>query len=294
MPRVAIITGAFLLACGPLAQPSNTETTTSMTTDTTTSGTTEIPDPTTTTEAPTTTGGSAPDTGTTIAPNFVSEPDLPETAIQCDLFKQDCERGQKCIAWSVGDRGTWNATRCVDITGDAAPGEPCKRVDGLDDCAFGGFCWHTDEQGHGTCVAQCTGTRVDWECPPKTQCAGSSDGVLYLCLLVCDPLEQDCPNAEVCIPSLDAFLCELDASGDQGQFNDPCDYVNACDSGLVCLITTSASAACEQGSQGCCQPFCEFPNSPCPNPDQQCLQWYDPMQPIPEGSENIGVCAIPA
>ena len=294
MPRIALISCALLLACGPIAQPSNAETTTNTTAGATTSGTTQIPDPTTTTaEAPSTGTESAPDTSTTIAPNFVFEPDLPETALQCDLFDQDCEPGQKCIAWSAGDRGIWNATRCVDIMGDATPGEPCTRVDGFDDCAFGGFCWSTDEQGHGTCVGQCTGTWDAPECPPKSQCAGSSDGVLYLCLLVCDPLEQDCPNAQVCIPSFDAFLCELDASGDNGQFNDPCDYANTCDAGLLCLNTASASAACDQNSPGCCQPFCEFPDAPCPNPDQQCVQWFDPMMPIPPNYENIGVCAIP-
>jgi len=50
-----------------------------------------------------------------------------------------------------------------------------------------------------------------------------------------------------------------------------------------------------QGSQGCCQPFCDFVNmdQPCPNPDQKCVQWFDPMMPIPPGSEDVGVCSIP-
>ena len=29
------------------------------------------------------------------------------------------------------------------------------------------------------------------------------------------------------------------------------------------------------------------------NLDQKCLQWYDPMMPIPPGYEDVGICAIP-
>ena len=32
---------------------------------------------------------------------------------------------------------------------------------------------------------------------------------------------------------------------------------------------------------------------PCPNPDQLCLPWYYPMQSIPPGYEDVGICGIP-
>jgi hypothetical protein len=34
-------------------------------------------------------------------------------------------------------------------------------------------------------------------------------------------------------------------------------------------------------------------NAPCPNPDQECLPWFDEMLPIPAGHEDVGICAIP-
>ena len=81
-----------------------------------------------------------------------------------------------------------------------------------------------------------------------------------------------------------------------GKANDPCELANSCAKGLVCINAATASSACMQGSQGCCQPFCEFMmgmDGDCPNPDQKCVQWFDPMLPIPPGLEDVGVCAIP-
>ena len=128
---------------------------------------------------------------------------------------------------------------------------------------------------------------------PGSACAIANNGALVICLPNCDPLQQDCEEGEACIPNGDNFLCVFDISGDGGQANDPCAFANSCDPGLTCLDPMTASSVCMQGRSGCCQPFCEFPNSPCPNPDQKCVQWFDPMMPIPPGLENVGVCAIP-
>jgi len=225
-------------------------------------------------------------------------PDTP-TIEECDVWAQNCPPGDKCTAWAEGGGGAWNATKCVKVTGDGAPGEPCTVVDsgvsGIDDCAFGAMCWDVDLNHHGTCIALCTGTIDAPKCLPGFHCPIFSDGVLNLCFANCDPLLQDCPGDDLCIPDPGGtnFSCVIDASGDLGQTNDSCEFANACDKGLNCSNTATASSACERGSTGCCQPFCKFPNSPCPNPDQQCLQFFDPMQPIPPGYESVGICAIP-
>ena len=293
-----------LLACGPLAPPLETTTANSSDTGDTTepapSPTTTTPEPatTTTTLDPTTLDLTTGVPTTTEENPFVIEPDGSITgSIKCDVFKQDCDPGKKCAAWAEGGGGAWNATKCVDITGDGAPGEPCTTdgggVSGMDTCGLGVMCWDVNIENEGVCVALCTGTLDNPMCPPKSRCALSGEAILNLCLPTCDPLLQDCPGDDLCIPTGDTFICVLDASGEMGALNDPCEFPNACDKGLVCLNTASASAACQQGSQGCCQPFCEYPDSTCPNPDQQCLSWFDPMMPIPDGSEHIGVCAIP-
>jgi hypothetical protein len=121
----------------------------------------------------------------------------------------------------------------------------------------------------------------------------AGDAALAICLPWCDPLLQDCPGDSLCLPSGDEFTCILDASGEMGQANDPCEFRNACDPGLLCLDSEAASSACDPRAQGCCQPFCELPDAPCPNPDQECLPWFDPQMPIPPGYEHLGICALP-
>jgi len=304
MRHIYTLTISALLACGPL--PPSFETTTSDdTTATTPSATTTAADPTatptssTTTDTPVTTTdpSTTGTTGTTDANTFIIPSDLPGNGtIACDNWAQDCPPGQKCVPWSEGGGGAWNATKCVDITGDGAPGDPCTAPEGgaagIDDCALGSICWNVDAKNHGTCIAQCTGAPDAPICPPKSTCAEAAEAVLAICIPSCHPLLQDCPGTDLCIPNGDSFLCVLDASGDEGQTNDPCEFANNCDKGLVCLNTADASSACDPQSTGCCQPFCKFPDGPCPNPDQQCVQWFDPMMPIPPGYEDLGICAI--
>jgi len=280
-----------LLACGPLAPSADITSTTDETTTTTTTATTNpLPDPTTTIAATTTTTASTTDptsSGTTLA-------DV--GTIDCDLYAQDCPPGQKCVAGAEDGGGAWDATRCVDIIGDAAPGEPCTTMGSgpsfIDDCALGAICWDVDETHHGTCIALCAGSWDAPICPPQSICSGGE--LLNLCIPTCHPLLQDCPGDDLCIPNLDgtSFTCVLDASRDEGQANDPCEFLNACDKGLMCLEPATASSACDPGSTGCCTPFCTFPNSPCPNPDQQCVPFFNPMT-VPPGYESVGVCAIP-
>ena len=302
MHRPITLPLATLLACGPLAPPADLTSTTDQTTTTTTTATTNpLADPTTTTAATTTTTAPTTDptsSGTTFADDFILMPDGGNVgSIDCDVYKQDCPPGQKCTAWAEGGGGAWNATKCVTVTGDGAPGEPCTApeggVAGIDDCALGAMCWDVDFDNHGTCIALCTGSWDAPKCPPKSACYAGE--VLNLCIPNCNPLLQDCPGDDLCIPNPDGtdFTCTLDASRDQGQANDACEFANACDKGLMCLDTALTSIACEPGSIGCCTPFCTFPGSPCPNPDQQCVQFFDPMT-VPPGYESIGVCAIPA
>jgi hypothetical protein len=291
-----------LLACGPIAPPLETTTAASSDTGNTTEPapvpTTATPEPATTTTLDPTTLDLTTGVPTTTEENpFIVKPDGFPDSIKCDVFKQDCDPGQKCTAWAEGGGGAWNATKCVDITGDGAPGEPCTTVgggvSGIDDCGLGVMCWDVNVENQGICIKLCTGSPDAPVCPPKSDCAIPGDGVLNLCIPQCDPLLQDCPGDDLCIPTGDKFICVLDASGEMGTVNDPCEFANSCDKGLVCLNTASASIACQQGSQGCCQPFCIFPGSPCPNPDQECLQWLDPMREIPPGDEDIGFCGIP-
>jgi hypothetical protein len=133
MRRIYTLPLSALIACGPLAPPQDATTAASSDTgDTTDPG----PSPTTTTPEPITTTTTLDPTTldlttgvpTTDAVPFIMKPD--GGPIECDVFAQDCDPGQKCTAWAEGGGGAWNATKCVDVTGDGAPGEPCAAIGG--------------------------------------------------------------------------------------------------------------------------------------------------------------------
>jgi hypothetical protein len=258
--------------------------------------------PTTTASTTATTG---PDTGMdtgdfTTSCGFICEPDLPPNGIDCPGTQQldpECPVGHKCtIEESLGD------THCVEIAlNPKGMYEPCTMMghawSGLDDCGLGMVCWGANERGEGTCVGLCDGSPDDCVCAdPKAQPTWCQECAVGLCLPGCDPLLQDCDDdAEVCVPDGDdGFFCVVDASGDEGQANDVCEFVNVCDKGLFCADAGFAGEGCPPGSPGCCTPFCEFPGGACPNPDQQCVQFFDPMQlPKDDPQLAIGVCGVP-
>lgn len=278
-----IVVTTLALACGPA--PAGPETTSTST------GTTTAGAPTT---GPATATTELASTSTTLADDIPREPDLFEY-LACDPFAQDCPPGQKCAPYAY-DGTNWNATKCVDVTGDGAPGEPCIApgggFSGIDDCGPGSFCWDVAVDDQGICVAQCAGSIEAPTCAVGYACTVAADAALALCLPWCDPLTQDCWQGATCLPYEEGFICFGDESWDAGQANDPCAVFNACDPGLVCLAPETASSACDLQAFGCCQPYCQLPDGTCPNPDQQCLPWYDPRMPIAPGYEDVGICAV--
>jgi hypothetical protein len=219
--------------------------------------------------------------------------------IECDVWTQDCPDGQKCMPWANDGGSSWNATKCTDVMPNpGAPGDECtvegNGVSGIDSCEKASMCWNVSQDtGKGTCVAFCTGSQEAPMCGPGTNCVIANDGVLILCLPGCDPLTQDCPNMDLCIPQPmgDGFVCVLDASGDMGAQNDPCEYANACDPGLICANPALATE-CDPMAAGCCLPFCDLSMPECTNMGAMCLPWYD-MGMAPPGLENVGVCGLP-
>ncbi len=236
-------------------------------------------------------------TGGDCVTGFLCAPDGGSDVVGCNVFDQDCKDGEKCVAHAIGGSSSWNATKCVPVTGDGVPGDVCSApqggLAGIDDCGAGVFCWDV-LNNLGVCVALCEGTADSPICDPESVCLISNEGVLNLCLPKCDPLVQDCPGDDLCVPNGENFFCSQDASGDEGQTNDACQGGNVCDKGLLCRDTGTASSACDPNATGCCQPYCEYPDGTCPNPDQACLQWYNPDDlPMNDPKLAIGICGIP-
>ncbi|MCX4241142.1 hypothetical protein [Paraliomyxa miuraensis] len=237
---------------------------------------------------------------------LIPPPDGGPLIVDCDIFAQDCPAGYKCMPWAPDGGSSWNGTRCSPIAEDPAGiDEPCmvegSPTSGVDDCELSAMCWDVDPKTlEGTCIPLCIGTESDPYCAdPMRECAYGSDGALFLCLRTCDPLVQDCPASEACYPIQDSWSCAPDASGDMGAYGDPCEFINVCDPGLVCLLSEAVPPGqpCEDAI-GCCTEVCNVFD---PLGDLQCMSaaegqtcqpwWEEGSAPL--GYDHVGVCALP-
>jgi hypothetical protein len=258
------------------------------------------------TSGPTDDGPTSADSGSDDGVVFLVMPDGGGISFECDIFAQDCPAGEKCMPWANDGGNSWNATRCSPIADNPGqPGDECtvegSGTSGIDDCDLGSMCWDVDpETNMGVCVAMCTGDASNPICEdPDTSCAIANDGAIVLCLPNCDPILQDCPAGQACYPIQDAWSCAPDASGETGTYGDPCEFINVCDPGYICLGAAAVppGEAC-QGSAGCCTAVCDLTDPAGHNQcegvggGQQCVAWYEEGS-APPGYEDVGACAIP-
>lgn len=222
---------------------------------------------------------------------------------QCDPWRpDDCPLGEKCTAAvCLGGSTAGDSNICVPILGDKAIGEECNflgdGLDGLDDCEAEAMCWDQNpETGLGYCVGFCTGTPTAPSCPtPDSVCQLFGDGVLSICYPTCDPLTPDCPNPNsLCIPDTGdrGFWCTLDASGGFGTYGTPCNFINSCNHGLICIDATAVPAPECAAATGRCSEICDLTNPVCAGaPEGQvCVPWWEGVPP--SGYENVGVCSL--
>lgn len=228
---------------------------------------------------------------------FIQEPDGGGTGIECDVWNQDCPERKKCTLWANDGGNSWNATRCAPVVDPADKvGEPCSvmgnPMDGLDTCEDGSFCWDPDPDTMiGRCVAFCVGSPDSPTCADPDHICNVFKNGGSMCLERCNPLVQDCPVGCACYQTAaEEFQCMLDASGDEGAYGDPCEFVNVCDAGLFCAAPYNVP---DCASAGCCDPFCDLTNPSCPDPQQECLPWYSEDYPAPlEELTDVGFCGI--
>lgn len=227
--------------------------------------------------------------------------DLPE---HCSTIEQDCPPGFKCMPYSSDGGSAWNDTKCVPIVPDpSAVGEACtvegSGVSGVDDCDGTSMCWYVEpETNEGTCVAFCIGDENEPTCADScANCTLSGDGILTLCLDGCDPVAQDCEAGQGCYPTSYGFVCVPDASAGDTGIGSPCEYINACPVGMVCLAA-NAVPGCDLSGVGCCTPACGVGGlDPCPGvlPGSECVPWFEEGWGPPEACviAEPGVCAAP-
>ncbi|MCA9710653.1 MAG: hypothetical protein KDK70_32725 [Myxococcales bacterium] len=226
--------------------------------------------------------------------------DLPGAQFECNPITQDdCAAGQKCMPWANDGGSSWNATRCSPIS--AMPmmvGDPCtvegSGVSGIDDCELGAMCWAVDPANNmGTCIELCSCSYDDPQClGANTACAVVNSGVLPLCIPACNPLDPAaCPAGQGCYPVGELFQCVPDASGAGGAAGDPCEFINVCEPGNIC-VDSSLYPGCF--GTGCCSPTCDVddPAPGCPA-GTGCEAFYG-MGMAPDAClASVGICIAP-
>lgn len=199
----------------------------------------------------------------------------------CSPWQENCADGQKCVPSAPVGAATWDSFLCVPLVADpAGPGEPCVVIghptSGLDSCGKHAMCWDVDAEHNGTCVPLCFGDteNIEPHCLEEGQaCLIANGGALPVCLPACDPLVNDCPGGQVCIPGVAEFACAPDASGPGGGLFTGCAAGNTCDPGLVCAAAGNA-AQCDDGSDECCLALCDRGAPACPQ-GQVCEPWFE-------------------
>lgn len=284
---LAIVVASVMLACGPSDGTSPGEdgeavATMSGTTDDGGDVSTGAPDPSSTSGM----GGSTDD-GDDIdsdsgAGFIYGTPDLPGT-FECDMFAQDCMRGEKCSPYDSPAPGLADSTACVPVPADPDPlGASCEyeSSSGEDSCAAGAVCVVSGPDGTGRCEALCTGDATEPVCDGEgTACATIFDFV-PVCLSACDPVETSaCPDGQACVPLDAGWVCFGSVGLPRGS---ECEFVNVCEAGTLC-------ADC--GGSYCCTAVCDLeaedPDAACEAP-AQCVPYDDDP---PDDAAHVGVCS---
>jgi hypothetical protein len=217
------------------------------------------------------------------------------TVEECDSFQQDCPEGEKCVPYgSTG--GNWDASKCVPVMGDQEPGEPCWYGgvrEATDNCDETSMCWDVmdiDGELIGTCLAFCTGTPDNPECPEGASCLISGDGSINLCIFSCDPILQDCNAGQACYWAGGNFNCIFTTQ--DIPTGEPCGYVNDCALGNGC-VAAELLPSCNGGA--CCTRFCDVEQGDqhCESmPGTSCVPFFEEGQ-WPPGYELVGMCLLP-
>jgi len=178
-------------------------------------------------------------------------------------------------------------------------GEVCSvtgsGTSGIDTCDVGQMCWDVDARTlEGTCIELCGCSAANPLCDTaNTVCSISNDGALPLCLDVCNPLDATgCGPGQGCYPSGEFFQCAPDASGGAGAPGDPCEFINVCTPGTICVGPAGVPDCA--GAAGCCTSMCdlEMGGAEC-LAGQDCVPWYDAGAAPDACLGQVGACVVP-
>lgn len=205
------------------------------------------------------------------------------TTMECDLFAQDCMRGDKCAPFDTTAPGPADSTACVPVVADPDPlGAPCEYdpSTGDDSCEAGALCIVSGPNGTRRCESVCTGNAAEPVCEGAGTTCAIINEVVPVCLSACDPVEASaCPEGEACIPLEAGWVCFGTVGFPRGS---ECEFVNVCEAGTLCA---------ECGGSYCCTAVCDLeaedPDAACEAP-AQCVPYDDNA---PDEPAYVGVCS---
>ncbi len=155
-----------------------------------------------------------------------------------------------------------------------------------DDCDETSTCWNVSEvDGEllGICSQMCMGNADAPVCPDGSLCEITS--WTSLCIIQCDPLEQDCAGGLICRWGYSYFTCFH--STENIGVGEPCEFLDDCAAGLGCY---DAELLPDCQAAACCTPYCnlELGDTQCEaQPGTSCTAFFEPAPP---GHEQVGVC----
>jgi len=208
---------------------------------------------------------------------------------ECDPFQQDCPEGEKCVAYA-SEGGTWDANKCVPISGNASTGEACTyggRVEASDDCDGDNYCFNVVD-GVGVCTAFCEGNADVPVCDPGFECLTNNDGSINLCMQTCDPLAQDCPDPLTCTWADNMFMC-IHVGESDAAVGEPCTDFE-CGPGSACVL---AEYLIDCAGDACCAEYCDTSDMgfSCMQMGLECTPYFEDP---PQGYETLGICIEPS
>jgi hypothetical protein len=234
---------------------------------------------------------------------FLCPPDATHPESQCDPVAQDCVEGEKCV-WYVAAPGLGrrDAARCIPVTGDGQPFEPCMLPTGFgpgitDDCGAESYCLEVyGTADHGFCAPFVQGARYGCDAYPGASAAieNGSDFPAACLHYECQPLvEGSCPEGMQCT-FYPAFLygtnmCWFVPPEAELPLGAACDF-GECGEGALCVPGEWAPGCREER---CCTQWCDLNAPSCDDPAAACE-----LFPVWGGDgdpdfEWLGACVVP-
>jgi len=201
----------------------------------------------------------------------------------CDLIKEDCPPGDKCV---VVNMMMMTTTQCVMTVGSVADGQPCMRGMGgaPDDCAAGLACTTRGASAMSpVCRKYCA---ADGDCDQGQKCSLLSTRLtnVGVCIPACQPFGSDCGS----------LTCATTAQAIGSTMQNPkifwtCRAAGATPAFGQCQRSSDCAADLVCDQSGTCVPLCDDSHA-CPNNPDAYAGGTLTCQPLGTGPANPGVC----